>query len=116
MAEGDGKPGMSKGRKFAYWGLFIVWLIGQIWLSDLADYPKAFGVVPLHGKARFYQEYFDSYLLLERPTSIDIGLFVWMWIPVVGLAVYLARPLLNSLGGRRFSFFANPADDTANKQ
>lgn len=70
--------------------LFVLW--------TNTDYPDSLGVhITAHGKAGLIENWYYSYLLLERHHALDDLAFAYMWAPVVGFLGWLAVKQLRTM-------------------
>lgn len=68
------------------YGALLLWL----WIET--DYPDSFGLDLGSGKGAVLENWYYSYLLLQRHTLFDVATFVTMWAPVAGLILWLVLP------------------------
>lgn len=78
----------------------IGYMIPLFWLWNRARWPEGFGItITAHGKAGLIENWYYSYLLIERPSLIDDVIFLYMWAPVVGFAGWLGLTLYSARKG-----------------
>lgn len=78
--------------------VMLCYMPPMFWLWSKTDFPKSFGIrITAHGKGAVLEEWWYSYLLLERHHVWDILTFAYMWAPLIGFVGYL---LWTKLGKR----------------
>ena len=86
MADDEGKGADPWRQRLTILAVVGPYMLILFWLWVGADYPDSFGVtVTAHGAAGLLENWWYSYLLLKRPDALDVGLFCYMWAPLVGL-------------------------------
>lgn len=109
MAQDVGGSGKSRNRRkiLLIAGLTLGYMIPLFWLWSATNFPDSFGVViKVHGKAGLLEEWWYSYLLLNRPNALDLATFAYMWLPIAGLIGWVIH---KQLGKQpiNFSIFAD---------
>ncbi|MXP30098.1 hypothetical protein GRI58_14915 [Porphyrobacter algicida] len=94
-------------QKLVLIGGTIAYMVPLFWLWGKAHFPDSFGIViDAHGRAGLLEEWWYSYLLLNRPNAIDLVTFAYMWLPVAGLIGWVIYKQL-STKPISFSIFAD---------
>ena len=77
------------------------WVVGTLaymalvfWFWSMTDFPDSFGVQECRGRGCIFEDWYHSYLLIERHRLLDIATFLVMWVPIVGYIAYFALPKL----------------------
>jgi hypothetical protein len=90
----------------------VAYMIPLFWLWSRDDYPDSLGIhITAHGKAGVIENWWYSYLLIERRHVLDIVLFLYMWAPLLAVIGYFAWPALRKLTAGNFSIHADRRDD-----
>ena len=64
----------------------LCYMLPLFWLWSATDYPDGLGVhIEAHGKVGLLENWWYSYLLIERHRPLDVLTFVYMWAAVLGL-------------------------------
>jgi len=99
-------------KRRSWWKTIIftlAYMVPLFWLWSRTDFPDSLGVhITAHGNAGLLENWFYSYLLLERHRVLDDLTFLYMWMPVAGLILYVALPKLR---GSRLSLYADERQD-----
>ena len=99
------KPGLR-----SWWKTIIgvgAYIIPLFWLQSKTGFPESFGIHETsHGKGRMLEDWYYSYVFLERHTFLDVVTFLYMWAPVAGFVGWL---VLRKLRGRKLSLYAENA-------
>ena len=75
----------------------IGYMIPFFWLLDKTDFPDSFGIrITAHGKAGLLENWYYSYLLLQRQQPWDIILFLYMWAIVAWCVGWLVWKVLGA--------------------
>jgi hypothetical protein len=80
---------ITRNHDFKWIAIVLFWMTGYFWLRGETDFPDSFAVRLPHGQAGVFEEYWYSYLLLERHQPWDIALFVWLWGTAIAIFWYL---------------------------
>ena len=82
----------SKGRwkiivgSLAYFGLLF-------WLKELTGFPDSFGVhETCTGKGCIFDDWYYSYVFMERHRPLDVVTFLYMWAPLAALIAWFLLP------------------------
>ena len=90
----------------------VAYMIPLFWLWDRDGYPDGLGVhITAHGKVGMIENWWYSYLLVERHQGLDIALFLYMWAPLLAVIGYFAWPALRKIRGSNFSIYADDSRD-----
>jgi len=94
----ESKPGFWRTNGPILFGA-IGYMIPFFWLLGKTDFPDSFGIhITAHGKVGLFENWYYSYLLLQRHQPWDVILFLYMWAAVVGCVGWL---VWKTLGGRK---------------
>jgi hypothetical protein len=89
----EGYQPVDKAARSSWWKtiLFsIAYMIPLFWLWNSTDFPDSLGIhITAHGKTGLLENWYYSYLLLQRHRLIDVVTFIYMWAIVVGFLVWL---------------------------
>src|SRR3569623_2169666 len=87
------KGGWRRSLKVVF--LSLLYMIPLFWLWIHANYPDSLGVhITAHGKTGLLENWWYSYLLVERHQVLDVVTFLYMWAPAVVFLGWLARSML----------------------
>ena len=93
-------------NRWPWWktvGVVLVYMIPLFWLWSRTDFPDSLGVhITAHGKAGLIENWYYSYLLVERHHPLDDVAFLYMWGPIAGFIGWFA---FRKLRGMNFSFY-----------
>ena len=93
-------PGAEKPKRIWRQNLLLIggtlgYMILLFCLWGETGRPESFGIrITAHGKAGLLENWYYSYLLLDRPDFWDILTFLYMWAPVAAGLMWLGRSLL----------------------
>lgn len=80
--------------------LFVLW--------TKTGYPDSLGVhITAHGKAGLIENWYYSYLLVERHRALDDVAFAYMWAPIAGFIGWFAFKRLRTMN---FSLYSNDTE------
>lgn len=100
----DAEDPKVKPAKGSWWKVLLgtlAYMIPLFWLWNRTDYPDSLGVtITAHGKAGLLENWYYSYLLVERHRVMDDLTFLYMWAPILGLIAWFAAKRL-----RKVNFF-----------
>jgi hypothetical protein len=86
----------------------VLYFVPLFILQSLTDFPNSFGVHEMsHGRGRALEDWFYSYLLLQRHQVLDVITFAYMWAPIVGFIAWLVVPRLRKMN---FSLYSNETE------
>jgi hypothetical protein len=99
------KAGRRSWWKTILWTLAYMIPLFLLWSST--DFPDGLGVhIAAHGEAGLLENWYYSYLLIQRHHALDVLTFLYMWAPIVGIAGWFAFRKLRHM---KFSLYS---DDT----
>jgi len=102
--QGDPAPEKPKGKwrqALLTIGGVIAYMIPLFWLWSSVGWPESFGItITAHGKAGLLENWYYSYLLVERPSLIDDVTYLYMWAPIAGLIGWFGWKQYRSRAGR----------------
>ena len=102
MLDGAPPPRRSLRRNLLLFAAVLAYIVPLFWLQGKAHYPDSFGLHLLaHGRGRLIEEYYDSYVLIERRHLWDVVLFLYMWAPAVAGLAWIGASLLPGRGADR---------------
>lgn len=115
--EDEFDPNAGETRKKTNWRSWwmtvlctLAYMIPLFWLWIHIDFPDSLGVhITAHGRAGLLENWYYSYLLVERHHILDDVAFAYMWAPIVGLVGWFAARKLRRMN---FSIYA---DDEAGR-
>jgi hypothetical protein len=95
-------------KRGSWWKTLLVtlgYMIPLLWLWNRTDFPDSLGIhITAHGKAGLLENWYYSYLLVERHHILDDVAFAYMWAPIVGLVGWFAARKLRRM---KFSIYAD---------
>lgn len=75
----------------------VLWSIGYMiplfWMWSVTDFPDSFGVQVDRGRAGVVEDWYYSYLLLQRHHVLDVVTFIYMWSVVAGFVAFVGLRL-----------------------
>jgi hypothetical protein len=95
------EPEVRAAKSRRGWIVFLfalVWIGPSILLMDQDGYPDSFGI-HYHsrtGRGQTFEQFVDSYVLLQRHHVLDVITFAWIWAPLVGAIGWVVYGLLHS--------------------
>jgi hypothetical protein len=108
---GESEVRQPKGRWWKVLLATLAYMIPLFVLWDRTNYPDSLGVqITAHGKAGFLENWYYSYLLLQRHRALDVLTFAYMWAPIVGYVGWLVLPKMR---GTKFSLYDDQPVETA---
>ena len=95
-----GEP-VNKPPKGRWWKIILfafAWVVPSFWLMSEVRYPDSFGVhyQSSTGRGQTAEQFYYSYLLLERHHLLDVITFAWMWAPLVGIIGWIVYAQIQS--------------------
>jgi len=100
----DQLPNTSK--RWSRWKtvfVMLAYVAGLLWLWIQTDFPNSLGVqIAARGKVGAIEDWYYSYLLIERHRVLDVVAFLYMWGPIAGFIGWFA---FRKLRGMNFSFY-----------
>ena len=92
---------------FVALGSSLAYMIPLEMLWTKSSFPDSFGVhITAHGQTGLLENWWYSYLLIQRHRLVDVATFAYMWLPVAGVAAWFTIPKLR---GTKLSLYS---DDT----
>lgn len=83
----------------------LAYMIPLFWLWSSTDFPDSLGVhITAHGKAGLVEDWYYSYLLLQRHHVLDIITFIYMWSIIVGFVCWIVFKQFPNL---KLSFYSS---------
>jgi hypothetical protein len=71
----------------------LAYIGALFWLKNLTGYPDSFGVhETCTGKGCIFDDWYYSYLFMERHRPLDVLVFVYMWAPLAALIAWFVLP------------------------
>jgi hypothetical protein len=93
LGDEQGYQPVDKPARVRWWKILlaaVAYMIPLFWLWARAGFPDSMGVhIAAHGKVGLLEDWYYSYLLLERHTPLDIVTFLYMWGIVSGYVAWL---------------------------
>lgn len=94
---------------------WIIFLFALLWagpsflLMDQDGYPESFGIHyhSTSGRGQTFEDFYYSYVLLQRHHLLDVITFVWMWAPLVGILVWVVYAQIRSPKLPKLPSYAN---------
>jgi hypothetical protein len=98
-----------RGRGWKQLVFAVAWVIPTFWLMGQDDYPDSFGVhyQSKTGRGQTAEDFYYSYLLLQRHHVLDVITFAFLWAPFLGLIGWIAYPQLRKLRHQKFSIYSD---------
>jgi hypothetical protein len=79
----------------------IAYMIPLFWLWNRTDFPDGLGVhITAHGKVGLLENWWYSYLLVERHRPWDLVTFAYMWAVVAGFVAWIGWALWRDRQGK----------------
>jgi hypothetical protein len=105
LGGGDAEAPAPKGRRLKQMGAAIAYVVPCFWLWSLIDYQDLIGArwTRSSGRGETLEEWYYSYLLLERHHVLDLITFVYMWAPLAGFVGWIA---FRALRRTKFSLYS----------
>ena len=75
----------------------VAYMLPLFWLWRLIGFPEASSIhITAHGRAGLIENWWYSYLLIQRHRPLDVLCFAYMWAGIIVLFYPLARDLWRS--------------------
>jgi hypothetical protein len=76
--------------------LVLLWVGPSFWLMDQDGYPESFGIHyhSMSGRGQTAEQFYYSYVLLQRHHVLDVITFAWMWAPLIGTVIWVVYSLI----------------------
>src|SRR5262249_664736 len=92
LGDEQGYQPVDKPARESWWKTILfslAYMIPLFWLWDRTGFPDSLGIhISAHGKTGVLEDWYYSYLLIERHTVLDIVTFLYMCAVVVGFAAW----------------------------
>lgn len=93
LDDNEGYQPVDKAGRASWWKTIlcsIAYMIPLFWLWDNTGFPDSLGIhITAHGKIGLLENWYYSYLLLERHHFLDVVTFIYMWAVIVGFLAWL---------------------------
>jgi hypothetical protein len=87
----------------------VAYMVPLFWLWQRTGFPDALDVhITAHGKAGLFENWWYSYLLIERHRIWDLVTFAYMWAAVVAVVIWLERSFLADRRAKRLAMSQAP--------
>jgi hypothetical protein len=107
LGDEQGYQPVDKPAQRSWWKTMLAvgaYMIPLFWLFSLTGFPESFGVPRCHGRGCEIEDWYQSYLFLERHQPLDIVTFLYMWAPVAWFIGWFA---FRKFRGTKLSFYAD---------
>lgn len=89
----EGYQPVDKLARTSWWKIVLftlAYLIPLFWLWSITDFPDSMGIhITARGKTGLLENWYYSYLLLQRHHFLDVVTFIYMWLIVVGFFAWV---------------------------